>query len=120
MKKSRKFTDLITWQKAHEFTLSAYKLTSKFPKNEQFGLTSQMRSAAVSISANISEGFKRIGNKDKLRFYNISQASIEECRYYLILSKDLEYSKDVSKEEFLLEDVSKLLLGLCNSIRRKM
>lgn len=79
------------WQKAHKFVLSVYKNTASFPKEELFGLTSQFRRAAVSIAANIAEGYKKKGTKDKLRFFNISQGSIEECRYYLILSRDLNY-----------------------------
>jgi four helix bundle protein len=86
------FRDLIVWQKAHEFVLSVYGMTKAFPQNELYGLTSQMRRAAVSIPANIAEGFKKRGRADKARFLNIAQGSIEECRYYLILSMDLQYA----------------------------
>ena len=88
---ARSFQDLIVWQKAHQFVLAVYRFTENFPKTEQYGLTSQLRRAAVSIAANIAEGFRKRSKPDKARFMNISQGSLEECRYYLILSKDLNY-----------------------------
>ncbi|MGH7890527.1 MAG: four helix bundle protein [Thermodesulfobacteriota bacterium] len=90
-KAARTFEDLIVWQKAHEFVLEVYRFSLHFPKHEVYVLTTQMRRAAVSIPANIAEGFKKRGKADKARFMNIAQGSIEECRYYLILSKDLDY-----------------------------
>lgn len=86
---SRSFKDLMVWQKAHQFVLLVYQLSNDFPKSEVYGLTSQLRRAAVSIAANIAEGFKKRSLADKLRFLNIAQGSLEECRYYLILVKDL-------------------------------
>ena len=114
---SRSFQDLIVWQKAHQFTLEVYKTTKGFPKEEMFGLSSQFRRAAISISANISEGFKKNGKPDKARFFNISQGSLEECKYYLILSKDLSYPI-TDKLETLSEEVSKLLDAYIKSIRK--
>lgn len=108
MEKAKIFTDLIVWQKAHQFVLSAYKLTRQFPKEEIYGLTSQLRRAAVSIPANIAEGFKKKSNAEKAHYLNIAQSSLEECRYYLILIKDLGYT-DISKIMPKLEEVSKLL-----------
>ena len=108
MTPSRKFTDLIVWQKAHQFVLKVYKLTKKYPKEELFGLTSQFRRAAVSIPANIAEGFRKKGKKDKAKFFNIAEGSLEECKYYLILTKDLGYA-EVKEESDLSEEVSKLL-----------
>jgi four helix bundle protein len=99
------FRDLIVWQKAHEFVLCVYETTKTFPQNELYGLTSQMRRAVVSIPANIAEGFKKRGRADKARFLNIAQGSIEECRYYLILSMDLRYA-DITHSMSLLEEVS--------------
>lgn len=107
-KPAKTFQDLIVWQKAHQFVLAVYKYTKKFPKTERYGLTSQFRRAAVSIAANIAEGFKKRGKKDKARFLNISQGSLEECRYYLILSKDLSYGES-EKIDLKLQDASKLL-----------
>lgn len=116
MIKTNTFQDLIVWQKGHEFVLEVYKITKIFPKEEVYGLTSQFRRAAVSITANIAEGYKRTSVKEKLRFYNIFQASLEECRYFLILSNDLNYIKDATKQIKLIESVSKLLNGYCKSI----
>ena len=103
-----RFEDLLVWQKAHQFVLATYRLTRTVPRSETYGLPSQWRRTAVSIAANIAEGFKKRGKADKLRFYNIAQGSVEESRYYLILTKDLEYG-DVSEVGLLLEEVSKLL-----------
>ena len=102
------FEQLIVWQKAHQFVLGVYRLTENFPRNETYGLTSQLRRAAVSIPANIAEGFKKRGRADKVRFMNIAQGSLEECRYYLILTKDLDYG-DTTKLQPQLEETSKLL-----------
>lgn len=110
-----KFEDLLVWQKAHQFVLATYRLTRTFPRSETYGLSSQWRHAAVSIAANIAEGFKRRGKADKLRFYNIAQGSVEESRYYLTLTKDLEYG-DVSELSRLLEEVSKLLEAYSQAI----
>ena len=88
---TRSFENIIAWQKAHGFVLAVYNATKNFPEDEKFGLTSQFRRAAVSIAANIAEGYKKLSKADKLRFFNISQGSLEECRYYIILSKDLGY-----------------------------
>src|SRR6185503_15040471 len=105
---ARSFQDLIVWQRAHQFVLSTYLLTENFPKNEIFGLTSQFRRAAVSIPANIAEGFKKKGRADKGRFMNVAQGSLEECRYYLILARDLGYG--TTQELFLqIEEVSRML-----------
>lgn len=112
---ARTFQDLIVWQKAHKFVLEVYKLTGQFPKSEIFGLSSQFRRAAVYIAANIAEGFKKKGRADKAKFMNIAQGSLEECRYYLILAKDLEYG-DMINATNQLEEVSKLLTSYANSI----
>ncbi len=119
MEKTKKFEDLLVWKKGHVFVLMVYKLTKQFPKEEVYGLTSQFRRAAVSITANIAEGYKRLSNKEKLRFYNIAQASLEECRYFIILAKDLKYAKNVDKERELIQEVSKMLNAYCRSIVSK-
>lgn len=89
---ARSFQDLEMWQLAHAWVLKIYKVTESFPRHEMFGLTSQLRRAAVSVPANIAEGFRKKSAADKARFYNISQGSLEECRYYLILARDLGYA----------------------------
>ena len=113
-----KFEDILAWQKAHRFVLMVYKVTKQFPADELYGLTSQFRRAAVSIEANIAEGYKKLSKADKLRFMNISQGSIEECRDYIILSRDLQYISDTDFSDLhdALEDASKLLYLYCNGI----
>ena len=112
---AKNFQDLIVWQKAHQFVLSTYRFSSDFPKTEVYGLTSQLRRAAISIPANIVEGFKKRTSPDKLRFLNIAQGSLEECRYYLILAKNLEYGNSTGLIS-QLEEVSKLLISYSQSI----
>ena len=115
METTKRFNELIVWQKAHQFVLNVYSLSAKFPKEEIYGLTSQFRRAAVSIAANIAEGYAKKGKADKLRFYNIAQGSLEECRYYLLLTRDLNFNYDNMLEE-LLEEVSRLLNSYSRSI----
>ncbi|MCA1560304.1 MAG: four helix bundle protein [Acidobacteria bacterium] len=105
---AKSFEDLIVWQKSHKLTLRVYKLTSTFPKHEVYGLSSQMRRAAVSIAGNIAEGFKKRGRPDKARVMNIAQASVEELRYYFVLAKDLEYLA-TDAEWMDVDEVSRLL-----------
>jgi four helix bundle protein len=112
---ARTFQDLIVWQKAHGFVLAAYVLSKKFPRDETYVLTSQFRRAAVSIAANIVEGFKKKGQRDKARFLNIAQGSLEECRYYLILIADLRYG-DTGQLNDQLEEVSRLLTVYTNVV----
>ncbi len=106
---------MIVWQKAHQLVLTLYRISERFPKHEIYGLTSQLRRAAVSIPANIAEGFKKRTKADKARFFNIAQGSIEECRYYLILIKDLNYGES-SGILVQLEEVSKILDAYVSSI----
>ena len=115
---AQSFQDLLVWQEAHEFVLEVYKMPEQFPDSEKFGLTSQFSRAAISIPANIAEGFKKQGQLDKVRFYNISQGSLEECKYYLILAQDLDYS-NTTELTLLLDEVGRLLSGLIRSIRRR-
>jgi four helix bundle protein len=105
---AQSFRDLAVWQKAHRFVLAIYRFTGEFPKQETYGLSVQMRRAAVSIRANIAEGFRKLGRPDKARFMNMAEGSLEESRYYLILAQDLTYG---GTEELmaLLEEVSRLL-----------
>jgi four helix bundle protein len=113
--KARTFRDLMVWCKAHEFVLAVYRLTSAFPKSEIYGLAQQMRRAAVSIPANIAEGFTRRGKTDKARFMSIAESSLEESRYYLILAQDLGYGQtDVLMNS--LEEVSRPLNAYARAI----
>ena len=114
-KPARTFEDLLVWNKAHEFVLSMYRFSASFPQHELYGLTLQMRRAAVSIPANIAEGFKKRGKSDKARFMNIAQGSIEESRYYLILSNDLGYG-DTEELMHKLAEVSRMLQVYTKSI----
>ena len=112
------FKDIIAWQKAYEFVLLVYRATKKFPEFEKHGLSSQFQRAAVSIVANIAEGSKKLSKADKLRMMNIAQGSLEECRCYVMLSKDLEY---ISEEEFntltySIEGTSYYLNAYCKAI----
>ena len=90
---AKKFEDLVVWRKAHDFVLAIYKLTALFPKPETYGLSSQMRRAAVSIAANIAEGFRKRGRSDKARFLTSLRGRYEESHYYLILARDLGYAE---------------------------
>ncbi len=105
---TQKFQELFVWQKAHLFVLGVYNYVKKFPKEEMYALSSQFKRAAVSIAANIAEGYKKKGKADKARFMNIAQGSLEECQYYLILSKDLGYGENEDLG-LLLNEVSKML-----------
>jgi four helix bundle protein len=116
---SKTCRDLIVWRKSDAFVLDVYQLTGRFPKHELFGLTSQLRRAAVSIPANVAEGFKKIGKADKLRFYNISQGSLDECRYYLILADDLGYG-DTDGLLRAVDEVGRLLDAYKGSQRNAM
>ena len=112
---AKTFQDLLVWQKAHQFVLSAYRMCKDFPSHEVYGLTSQLKRASISIPANIAEGFKRRTKPDRIRFMNISQSSLEECRYYLILANDLNYY-DTSELIPKVEEISKLLESYMSSI----
>jgi four helix bundle protein len=114
-----RFQQLEVWQVAHKLVLDIYRSTQTFPKEEKFGLVSQMRRAAVSIPANIAEGFKRRGRADKGHFYNIAQASLEELRYYLILCCDLGYSPADGEMAEGADKVSRMLYGLVQSLETK-
>jgi len=115
--KAKRFTDLIVWQKAHKYVLAVYRFTAGFPKEEVYGLTSQLRRASISIAANIAEGFKKTGRADKIRFLNISQGSLEECRYYLILAKDLGYGC-TSVLQKQIDEVGKLLAAYSKAVKK--
>lgn len=116
---AQSFKELVVWQKAHAFVLLVYQTTGVYPAHERFGLASQFQRAAVSIAANIAEGFRKKTSIDKLRFMNISQGSLEECRYYILLSKDLHYINEVTYEQLnqSIEDTSRLLNAYYRGIK---
>ncbi|MCQ9204814.1 MAG: four helix bundle protein [Omnitrophica bacterium] len=112
------FRDLKVWNKGYELVLEIYKLTKSFPQDEKFGLTQQIRRAAVSVIANIVEGNKRRSSKDFRHFLNMSEGSLEEVKCYLILSKDLGFIKDKDYEKIfpLSEEIGKMLFGLIKKL----
>ena len=112
--KIKSFTDLICWQEGHKLVLDVYKITKLFPKEEMFGLVSQMRRSAVSITSNIAEGFSRYSYSDKARFYSMSQGSVTELQNQLLIARDVGYLdnekfNDIAKRSVL---VNKLINGL--------
>lgn len=113
----KSFTQLYAWQKAHSLALKVYRTTANFPKDETFGLTSQARRASVSVSANIAEGFKRIGNADQKRFYNFAAASLEELRAEMLLARDLGYIAEPASDE-IFNSISETSGYLASWIRR--
>lgn len=118
-KKISNFTDLIAWQKAHSMVLGVYGATKKFPSNEQFGLTSQIKRAVVSVTSNVAEGFSRQTRADKVHFYHMALGSCTEVQNQLMISRDLKF---ISQTEFspladLSVGVNKLLNGLIKSIK---
>jgi four helix bundle protein len=112
----QKFQDLRVWKEAHDLTLEVYKLTSAFPSDERFGLTSQLRRASVSVEANIAEGSKRLTGADFARFANIAEGSASEVACLLLIAKDLGYVDDVSGPIDRVGNVERMLCGLRSSI----
>jgi len=109
---------LMVWQKSHELTLKIYEITKNFPKEELFGLTSQIRRAAASVPSNIVEGKARGSNKEYKRFLLVARGSLEETKYQLLLAKDLKYIDEQKYEEILnlSKDVGRLLAGLIKTL----
>ena len=95
--KIKNFTDLDAWKEGHTLVLDIYRITKKFPREEIFGIISQMRRCAVSITSNIAEGFSRQSYKEKIQFYSISQGSVTELQNQLLISKDVGY---INEDEF--------------------
>ena len=107
----RSFKELRVWERAHQLTLSVYKSTHSFPKDELYGLTSQLRRAASSIPANIAEGCERKGDADMARFIQIAMCSVSELEYHLLLAKALKLLSmpDYEMLESDVIDVKKML-----------
>jgi len=115
METAKGFQDLVVWRKAHEMVLATYRVTETFPKHELYGLTAQLRRSAVSVPANIAEGFRKRGRADKARFLNIAEGSLEETRYYFILATDLRYA-DCSGLLDRLDEIGRMI----GAYRRKI
>ena len=108
------------WKEAHALTLNVYRLTAALPADQRFGLVSQMQRAAVSVPVNIAEGFKRRGQADKVRFYNIAQGSLEELRYYFMLCRDLGYRVEYESLAGQADRIARMLHGLVRSIEKSV
>src|SRR3989344_8161391 len=119
--KIKSFTDLYVWKEAHKLVIMIYKVTKIFPKEEQFGLTNQIRRAAVSVTSNIAEGFSRNTFKDKTQFYSIALGSLTETQNQLLIARDIGYIENKIFQELGNQTVtvSKLCNGLLKSKRAK-
>lgn len=115
--KIKSFTDLRAWKEGHKLVLMIYEITKSFPKEEQFGLTSQVRRAAVSITSNIAEGFSRQSFKEKIQFYSIALGSLTELQNQLLIARDVKYIDEVSFDKMAEQTVvvSKIMNGLIKS-----
>ncbi len=112
------FKGLIVWQKAYGLALDIYKRTKEFPKNEQYGLISQIRRASISVSANIAEGYERRHRKEYIHYLSIAKGSLSEVETYLLFSKDLGYTQhqEFNDLENKRQEVGRLLNGLIRSL----
>ena len=110
--------DLKVWEKSMDLVVSTYKLSSHFPSEEKFGLTSQMRRAAVSVPSNIAEGAARNSTKEYIRFLYISLGSLSELETQFLISKRLDYLSDVLEEA--ITEIRKMLLGLIRNLKSKI
>lgn len=112
--KIQSFTDLNAWKEGHKLVLNIYQISKHFPREEIFGLTSQIRRASVSITSNIAEGFCRQSYKEKIQFYSIAHGSLTETQNQLLIAKDIGYINldEFNKNIELAVTVSKLINGL--------
>lgn len=114
----RDYRKLKAFELADELVLMVYTATACFPKEEMFGLTSQIRRAAVSVPSNIVEGCSRNTEKDYLHFLDIAYGSTKELMYQLSLARRLGYVKDTADIESKVEEIAKVLSGLINALRK--
>jgi len=117
----KSFMDLKVWRKAHELTLSVYQVTKSFPNDEKFGLVAQVRRSSASVPTNIVEGFKRHTKRDQMHFFNLSESSLEETKYQLLLSRDLGYISMLSYDELFqkAEEIGRMLHGYVQSVSKR-
>ena len=115
------FTNLKIWQKSHQLALEIYKLTTKLPTSERFGIISQIQRASTSIPANIVEGFGRKGNKEFIQFLYQAKGSLTETEYFLILIKDLGFIHQSDYEKIInnYEELAKMLNSFINQLKLK-
>lgn len=115
------FRDLKVWQKGHELTLAVYRVTARFPRDELYGLISQMRRSAVSIPANVAEGCCRSGDTEFARFTQIAMGSASELKYYFVLARDLEFvnAEDFRRLTDQVDQVERMLSSLIRKLRAK-
>ncbi len=117
----KSFTDLDTWKQGHILVLRVYELTRLFPKEEQFGLTNQLRRAVVSVTSNIAEGFSRLSYNDKAHFYTMAHGSLTEAQNQLIVARDVKYITSDRFDQIAQQSVvvHKLLTGLIKSTKQR-
>lgn len=117
--KVQNFTDLTAWKESHDLVLTVYETVKSFPKREEYGLKSQMCRAAVSVPSNIAEGFNRLSQQEKIRFYNVALGWVSELQAQLLIVKDIGFVTDSDTRKLLeqTETVRKLLSGLIKSIK---
>ncbi len=118
-KRIQSFTDLNAWKESHRFVLLVYRKTESFPKEEIFGITNQIRRAAVSIVSNIAEGFGRQSYKEKTQFYSIAQGSNLEIQSQMLVARDLQFLKEKDFQEIADQSIAvgKLLSGLIRATK---
>ena len=116
------YKELKVYKRSYKAAKAIYEMTVGFPNEERYGITNQLRRAALSIPLNIAEGYAKISSKDKLRFYNISQGSLEETRNFIILSKDLGYITLQDKEQLGIQaaEISRLLNAYCIALLKNV
>ena len=119
MANSKSFKDLIVWQKAHQLVLEIYEMSLELPENERYGISDQIKRCSVSVPANISESFGRVGLKDKIRFLYIANGSLEETKYFLILIEDLKFNNTEGLFN-KAEEVSKILNSYINKMKTSL
>jgi four helix bundle protein len=117
----KSFTDLRVWREGHKLVIAIYDMTKDLPKHEQFGLTSQMQRAAVSITSNIAEGFSRNSYSDKTHFYTMAHGSLTELQNQLYIAKDVGYINEIVFESLMEQanDVYKILAGLIRATKER-